>query len=922
MAAQESLLNAYRCLFGVDVQVVPGGCDGDRPADGPVQPEAFHGPFAESEIAVRDRLVAAQESLLNAYRCLFGVDVQVVPGGCDGGRQLSVEFQEGSALRVASFAEAGAGGWRLSGPDAGLFEIAGGVLRFSVDDARFLPDFERPADAGGDNRYETTVSGPGGERQVRVTVRDRDEPGTVRLSEWQPKVGVPLRARLSDPDRGVESVSWRWERSVGAESFVPIEGADEAVYVPEAADLARWLRAVATYADRHSGTAMATAVATSASVVIGPRLVGLSASSEGFPDGEGLVPAFHPDVLHYKIPCLQADVVSVAAALPAGTRLDVNGVQPPPGAETGAAVAVTETSDVVVTLARADGAFTRYVVHCAPEPLASIRTRVSAEMPLDVLLAVVVGQWIAVIDQHGVPRFHRGPRPEDRGDNAGFFLRSFGAGPARQWAHATETDNGLVWTILDAALAPIGQVAAAPPLTTTGRHDLRLLDDGSVLLMTYEPAVRDFSYLSDRSGDSSPVAAVRFDDPDGQRWGAAVDTADSAIQILNPDGRARWTWSSWGRIPLEDCAAHRFPDDYAHVNSLEMTAGGVLASFRGCSTVMLLDPDAPDGAEIVWRIGQTNLAPDHWEQRGLGPAPLRLVGDPLGAFCGQHAASLLRGGPEDRLLLFDNGVACVIDPSTGLPLSRPGGEYSRAVEYAIDPVNGEAVFVRDHFLGGQRSALVKVGGHVEALADGTWLISWSGSVRVDSQPDSPSAMPPPDALVTLVDPRTRTEMFSILAAGSGGPAGRLRAVPISALALEVPLPPLTAAFTDAEPVALPAGRPADTGASPDQGTTSADTGASPDQEAIGVAVAFSRPVKDIKPDTPSIEVDGGTLTAVVPRLEFGKPANSYILAIAPHGTGRVTVRLLPNQPCDQNGICTADDTPLATAPTPWTNSSG
>ena len=896
------------------------------------------------EIAVRDRLVAAQESLLNAYRCLFGVDVQVVPGGCDGGRQLSVEFQEGSALRVASFAEAGAGGWRLSGPDAGLFEIAGGALRFSVDDARFLPDFERPADTDGDNRYETTVSGPDGERQVRVTVRDRDEPGTVRLSEWQPKVGLPLSARLNDPDRGVESVSWRWERSVGTESFVPIEGADEAVYVPEAADSARWLRAVATYADRHSGTAMATAAATSASVVIGPRLVGLSASSEGFPDGEGLVPAFHPDVLHYKIPCLQTDVVSVAATLPAGTRLDVNGVQPPPGAETGAAVAVAETgaavavaetSDVVVTLARADGAFTRYVVHCAPEPLASIRTRVSAEMPLDVLLAVVVGRWIAVIDQHGVPRFHRGPGPEDRGDNAGFFLRSFGAGPARQWAHATETDNGLVWTILDAALAPMGQVAAAPPLTTTGRHDLRLLDDGSALLMTYEPAVRDFSYLSDRSGDSSSVAAVRFDDPDGQRWGTAVDTADSAIQIRNPDGSARWTWSSWGRIPLEDCAAHRFPDDYAHVNSLEMTASGVLASFRGCSTVMLLDPDASDGAEIVWRIGQTNLAPDHWEQRGLGPAPLRLVGDPLGAFCGQHAASLLRGGPEDRLLLFDNGVACVIDPSTGLPLSRPGGEYSRAVEYAIDPVNGEAVFVRDHSLGGQRSALVNVGGHVEALADGTWLISWSGSVRVDSQPDSPSAMPPPDALVTLVDPRTRTEMFSILAAGSGGPAGRLRAVPVSALALEVPLPPLTAAFTDAEPVALPARRPADTGASPDQGTTSDDAATSPDQgttsddaapppgqEAIGVAVAFSRPVKDIKPDTPSIEVDGGTLTAVVPRLEFGKPANSYILAIAPHGTGPVTVRLLPNQPCDQNGICTADDTPLATAPTPWTNSSG
>ncbi|MCY3861455.1 MAG: hypothetical protein OXG67_05760 [bacterium] len=34
------------------------------------------------DIAERDRLIAEQESLLNVYRCRFGVDVGVVPGGC------------------------------------------------------------------------------------------------------------------------------------------------------------------------------------------------------------------------------------------------------------------------------------------------------------------------------------------------------------------------------------------------------------------------------------------------------------------------------------------------------------------------------------------------------------------------------------------------------------------------------------------------------------------------------------------------------------------------------------------------------------------------------------------------------------------------------------------------------------------------
>ena len=35
------------------------------------------------DIAVRDQLIADQENLLNTYRCLFGTDTDLVPGGCD-----------------------------------------------------------------------------------------------------------------------------------------------------------------------------------------------------------------------------------------------------------------------------------------------------------------------------------------------------------------------------------------------------------------------------------------------------------------------------------------------------------------------------------------------------------------------------------------------------------------------------------------------------------------------------------------------------------------------------------------------------------------------------------------------------------------------------------------------------------------------
>ena len=838
-------------------------------------------------------------------------DRPAAPSGCEHQAEEQplevVGFAEGSALRVAAVA-AGTAEWRVCGPDAALFEIDGGALRFGLRDGRRLvPDFEQPDDADGDNRYEVTLSGAAGVRRLRVLVGDRDESGTVRLSQPRPSVGIPLEAQVSDPDGGVGSVSWRWERSVGPGAFAPIDGAVGAVYVPQAADSGRRLRAVAAYADRH-GTAEATAAASGA--VLGPLLASLSAHADS--GGEALTPAFSPDVLHYKIACGASDVVTVAATLPgAGTRLDVNGIQPRrgPGGEAKAAVAVTETSDIVLSVADADGAVTRYVVHCAPEALAGLTAQVSAEASPAPLLSFIVRGWLAVVDQHGVPRFHREAAPANSGISTGFFLRPFGTGASRRWAHAgadgsgTTGPTGRAWTVLDSAFAPVAHVSTTLPLATMGLHDFRLLADGSLLAMAYEPAVRDFSWLSQRSGAGSPTTAVRFDDPEGRPWGRAVETRDSAVQLLDADGEALWTWNSWGRVPLEDCAAHRFPDDYAHLNSIQMTPGGVLASLRGCSTVLLIDHRAPDGDEIVWRIGQTNLEPEHWAARGLGPAPLRLVGDPLGAFCGQHAASLIgpasSGAPEERLLLFDNGVACVIDPATGRALSRPGGEYSRAVEYAIDPANGEAVFVRDHSLGGRRTVLGAVGGHVEALDDGTWLISWGQ--RGDAAEE---------AAVSVADPRTGAETFTIPHSSVAG--GHLRALPVAIDALDSAPAPLTAAFTDAEPV--------------EPGPVSGDAvrdvpgGADwpPDARLVGVAVAFSRPVADFSADTPSVEVSGGALVAVTPRIEFGKPANSYLLAVVPDGSAPVSVRLATRWPCDDGGICTADGTPLSVAPPPWT----
>ena len=72
-------MNAYRCLFGVDTDVVLGVCpnpDAISPGVAPENP-------TKQDIEVRDRLILSQEALLNSYRCRFDVDTERVPDGCE-----------------------------------------------------------------------------------------------------------------------------------------------------------------------------------------------------------------------------------------------------------------------------------------------------------------------------------------------------------------------------------------------------------------------------------------------------------------------------------------------------------------------------------------------------------------------------------------------------------------------------------------------------------------------------------------------------------------------------------------------------------------------------------------------------------------------------------------------------------------------
>ena len=386
------------------------------------------------------------------------------------------------------------------------------------------------------------------------------------------------------------------------------------------------------------------------------------------------------------------------------------------------------------------------------------------------------------------------------------------------------------------------------------------------MLMAYQDTERDLSHLT-------------FNDEDGEPYGSDVYVEDSAIQIVTPGRRAVFNWNSWDHMPLEDCTQHFFPPrdgDYAHLNTMQMTDGHIIASMRGCSRVLAIDVATGD---VLWRVGPSNLSDAEWAERDIGPPPLDIIGDPEKQFCGQHGSSQL---PNGNLILYDNGVQCTRNPWTLQNLLRTNDEYSRALEYAIDLDNGEAVFVRDHSLHGTKSELGYRTGHVEELSNGHWLISWGGA-----RPRNPPK-PSPSDVFTQVDPDTGEEWLSV-----DGPKDNTRGTVMRPEAsAEEPARLLAWVWAGSHTSVFHSGV----------------------GDAPTVAVVFNRPVADFGVSTPSLSVVGASVTAVAPLLVAGGPANAYLVTLAPEGAGAITVAVVAGRGCDTGGVCAADGTVLSEVP--------
>ena len=764
----------------------------------------------------------------------------------------------------------------------------GGVLRFALDPVSpsvwgVPPDFEDPVDADGDNVYAVTLqAGVGADTtaalEVAVTVTDVDEGGGLVLDSTKPRVGSELTATLSDPEGVVDdTASWRWERNDGREGWVVISGAVSGSYTPTAADGDRFLRVRATYADGlGAGKSVEVIVP---NVVIAHRLSSLVVT--GHLSSRPMYPAFDPDTLHYAVGCGESPLTLTMSTEMSGTRLAVGGIR---RAGPDAVVTLSDLDgqdaggDIPITLSGPEGGSTTYVVHCLRSDFPMITTTARAGATEELILFSTPGirsipsSYLLVADNRGVPRFRELVFPGAR------HLRTQGDGRfpytyARSVGYVQHFRRGDLETwefrLLDGDFEVVKSVRNVYPITQATSHDFLVLEDGGFALLSYNPVRRDLSGFVDS-----------MDTP----YSTMEGTEDSIIQELGPNRRQRFLWNSWDHVAIGDCTQHRFPWDYAHINTIEEVDGDYLGSLRGCSQVVLIDGDT---GEVEWRLGRSNRSHADWIAAG-GTPPSPIVGDPHEEFCGQHAATFLENG---NLILFDNGGHCVVDPVTG-ESQRESGVFSRVVEYSldIDPGTGDlvrAVFQRHHSLHGDFDRYSRSQGHVEPMPNGDWLISWGRGI-VDEDPATPL---PPDEAITQVNPLTGTEALSIVVISARDDSHvPVRGYLLSPVALAHNNPPLEARI-----VKFPAFH-----------SGSSDT--------PQVVVSFNRPVVDFDHTSSSLNVTGATISNVKAHIVDGDPANAYLITLTPDGNGAITFNLRTGQPCNNQGICTADGATLSKIP--------
>lgn len=423
-----------------------------------------------------------------------------------------------------------------------------------------------------------------------------------------------------------------------------------------------------------------------------------------------MYPAFDSDVRHYAVRCEDATKLRVSArAKDEKARVKLNNIQLS-DRDVDEAVVVNSDHDIAIEVGDGQCSVT-YVVHCIPTDFPEIRVVKKQAGVSDGLMFMNLGLkgasppfFMVVMDNNGVPRFHR------RFSSRRSHFQRHTTGPTIDgrkvhYSVAKQVPEPRAFSFIseielfDESFELIKTIEPLPPVTQATSHDFLITDEGNFMFMAYSPARRDFG-----------VHGVH-------------NTTDPVIQEVTPMGEEVYRWVGFDHLTIDpDCLWRQFERDYAHINSIQVIEGDIIASFRGCAQVLRIDRSAKSddnpGTSIVWQLGGTDQGESFPDDRVF----LSIEGDDegKGEFCSQHQPTLTDAG---TLVLFDNGGDCLsarIGESSNRSDLKP---FSRVVEYAIDPLNGRASFIRQFRLDPKYGYTPWWGG-VTVLDNGNWLIAW------------------------------------------------------------------------------------------------------------------------------------------------------------------------------------------------------
>lgn len=247
------------------------------------------------------------------------------------------------------------------------------------------------------------------------------------------------------------------------------------------------------------------------------------------------------------------------------------------------------------------------------------------------------------------------------------------------WMSATRA-NAAQFYVLNASGDVVDSIQAGNGYSTD-LHELRVLPNGHLLLMSYDPQTVDLS------------AVVPGGRPDATVIGLVVQELDLRRRVV-------FQWRSWDAYAFTDLVDRTVKltlqtVDWVHGNAIAVDLDGdLVVSARHMNEVTKISRRT---GEIVWRFGGRAVNNQ-----------FTIEGDPRG-FSHQHH---VRIQPDGHLTLFDNGNDVVPN-------------LSRALEYELDPVAKSARLVWDH-----RHAPNVYGGalgDVQKLENGGTVICWGAT---------------------------------------------------------------------------------------------------------------------------------------------------------------------------------------------------